>query len=137
MTESVLRRVSRTAFGILSCSAALLLPEPAHAQSFFEQLFGSSAPARIAPRLQPRTSIAPVLNATIPMPRASAAPRQSYDPGEDQDVEESRNGILRTVCVRLCDGGFFPISNSASRGHLSRDADICRSRCSGPEARLY
>ena len=45
-------------------------------------------------------------------------------------------GTVRTVCVRLCDGYYFPISFSTTRGRLGKDEQACRSRCSG-DARLF
>ncbi len=41
----------------------------------------------------------------------------------------------RTVCVRLCDGYFFPISFGVSEGSFSRDQATCSNSC--PGARLY
>ncbi len=45
-------------------------------------------------------------------------PRQSFDPGEDQDIEESRNGSLRTV-LDPANGGdiatVFPAGGLASQ----------------------
>lgn len=46
-------------------------------------------------------------------------------------------GRLRTVCVRMCDGAFFPISSQASPMNFERDAAICSSRCPGAETELY
>lgn len=42
----------------------------------------------------------------------------------------------RTVCVRMCDGYYFPVSFSTLPNHFQRDADICRSKCAAP-ARLF
>ena len=42
----------------------------------------------------------------------------------------------RTVCVRLCDGYYFPVSFSTLPTYFSRDADVCQSRCAAPTA-LY
>lgn len=42
----------------------------------------------------------------------------------------------RTVCVRLCDGYFFPISFSTLKNHFDRDIDACQSKCAAP-AELY
>jgi hypothetical protein len=42
----------------------------------------------------------------------------------------------RTICVRLCDGYYFPVSFSTLPNHFSRDADVCQSRCAAP-AELY
>ncbi len=41
----------------------------------------------------------------------------------------------RTVCVRMCDGFFFPISFGTSEGSFSRDQSTCSNAC--PGARLY
>ena len=46
-------------------------------------------------------------------------------------------GDLRTLCVRMCDGYFFPISNNSGRGDLTRDQQICEARCPGAEVQLY
>lgn len=42
----------------------------------------------------------------------------------------------RTVCVRLCDGYFFPVSFSTLKNHFDRDIDACQSKCAAP-AELY
>ncbi len=42
----------------------------------------------------------------------------------------------RTVCVRLCDGYFFPVSFSTLPNHFDRDAEACQSKCAAP-AELY
>lgn len=44
--------------------------------------------------------------------------------------------LYRTVCVRLCDGYYFPISFSTTRDRFARDDRACRSRCSS-EAHLF
>ena len=42
----------------------------------------------------------------------------------------------RTICVRLCDGYFFPVSFSTLPNHFQQDSDLCQSRCAAP-AELY
>lgn len=42
----------------------------------------------------------------------------------------------RTVCVRLCDGYYFPISFSTLPSHFERDAEACHAKCAAP-AELY
>ena len=42
----------------------------------------------------------------------------------------------RTVCVRLCDGYYFPVSFSTLPNHFERDSEICQSKCAAP-AQLY
>jgi hypothetical protein len=46
------------------------------------------------------------------------------------------NGTYRSICVRLCDGFFYPISERASGGRLTQDATQCQSNCAAP-AELY
>jgi hypothetical protein len=43
----------------------------------------------------------------------------------------------RTVCVRLCDGFFFPVSFSTLPNHFQRDSDVCSSRCAAPVDLYY
>ena len=45
-------------------------------------------------------------------------------------------GTYRTVCVKLCDGSYFPVSYSTLPAHFDRDEDLCKSRCAAP-AELY
>ena len=42
----------------------------------------------------------------------------------------------RTLCVRLCDGYYFPVSFSTLPNHFQRDSDLCQSQCAAP-ADLY
>ncbi|WP_319413985.1 DUF2865 domain-containing protein [uncultured Cohaesibacter sp.] len=46
-------------------------------------------------------------------------------------------GTYRTVCVRSCDGFFFPISFSTTQSGFERDAQMCQSSCPGSDAQLY
>jgi hypothetical protein len=43
----------------------------------------------------------------------------------------------RTVCVRLCDGSFVPVSFSTTRDRFGEDADTCAKSCTGGGARLF
>jgi uncharacterized protein DUF2865 len=67
--------------------------------------------------------------------------------GQEQQEEEQQtqtpvyrsidpNGRYRSVCVRLCDGFFYPISYSTYSGHLAQEAQECQSTCAAP-AELY
>jgi len=42
----------------------------------------------------------------------------------------------RTLCVRLCDGYYFPVSFSTLPNHFQRDSEQCQSQCAAP-AELY
>ena len=46
------------------------------------------------------------------------------------------NGRYRSVCVRLCDGFFYPIHYSAYGSMLGEDQQSCQSNCAAP-AELY
>jgi hypothetical protein len=46
-------------------------------------------------------------------------------------------GTFRTLCVRTCDGYYFPISFSAVQSHFARDEQLCRSMCPGTDVALY
>jgi hypothetical protein len=46
------------------------------------------------------------------------------------------NGRYRSVCVRTCDGFFFPVSYQTYSNRLSQDASVCQSSCAAP-AELY
>jgi hypothetical protein len=77
---------------------------------------------------------------------------RSYQPRRQRSTPGSRFGddgreppparparpptTYRTVCVRLCDGYYFPISYSVPRERFAKDARACASRC-GSEARLF
>jgi len=47
------------------------------------------------------------------------------------------HGNLRTVCVRTCDGGFFPISSGASPLDFRRDQQVCAMMCPETETQLF
>lgn len=43
----------------------------------------------------------------------------------------------RTVCVRLCDGYYFPVSFSTLPNHFQRDEEVCQSKCAAPAQLFY
>lgn len=64
-------------------------------------------------------------------------PRNPYDYGSDPgSYSPSGYGRYRTLCVRTCDGYYYPISFSTTRAGFARDAKQCDSSCSAP-ARLF
>ena len=46
-------------------------------------------------------------------------------------------GRYRTLCVRTCDGYFFPIAYSSSPRLFQRDSKVCEAMCPGTEVELY
>ncbi|MBT9292538.1 DUF2865 domain-containing protein [Prosthecodimorpha staleyi] len=59
------------------------------------------------------------------------------EPIDGEGLPLDDGGAYRTLCVRMCDGYYFPISYSTSRSRFSLDGDICRARCPGAETRLF
>src|SRR4029079_11104929 len=49
----------------------------------------------------------------------------------------SSGGAVRTLCVRSCDGYFFPISSSANRKRVKIDDAVCHAMYPGGDAQLY
>jgi hypothetical protein len=47
------------------------------------------------------------------------------------------SGTYRTVCVRSCDGGYFPISFATVPGRFQDDEKTCKSLCPATEANLF
>lgn len=43
----------------------------------------------------------------------------------------------RSMCVRTCDGYFFPVSFSTAKGNLKKDANVCQSSCGVPASLYY
>lgn len=93
----------------------------AEPHSFFEELFGVNAPDQTTGW------------------REDPAPPQDSEglgPGDDEDGARPQGGPM-AICVRSCDGGFFPITYSARRSQLDDLNTLCRAMCPGAEAKLY
>jgi hypothetical protein len=48
-----------------------------------------------------------------------------------------QGNTYRTLCVRTCDGYYFPISYSTVQGKFAEDEKICQAMCPAAEAVLY
>jgi hypothetical protein len=64
--------------------------------------------------------------------------------GEDTDRRGPANqfgnlgfATYRTLCVRLCDGYYFPVSFSTLPNHFERDAQACQSHCAAKAELFY
>jgi hypothetical protein len=98
-------------------------------RGFFEELFGL-APSREAgaPTDLP------------PLNRSPSIREQPEDPlNETEAAEQGENhlGGSLAICVRQCDGGFFPVSYSARRANLDELATLCKALCPNAEVALY
>ena len=51
-------------------------------------------------------------------------------------MTERLGSTYRTLCVRLCDGFYFPVSYSTRRERFAGDANQCEQRCPG-RSRLF
>ncbi len=62
----------------------------------------------------------------------------SYDRGDRQayGADISPYATYRTMCVRLCDGYYFPISFSTLSSRFPQDEIICQNKCAAP-AQLF
>jgi hypothetical protein len=71
--------------------------------------------------------------------RTLADIREELSPGElgNENYSGLRGSTFRTMCVRLSDGFYWPISFSTSRDYFSRDAAICSNMCPGTPVSLY
>ena len=86
-------------------------------RGFFESLFGG-------PQEEPR-----------PAPLPDMAPRDGGQ-GQDDDGESHARGGSQAVCVRTCDGGFFPLGVSARRAGDDLK-EMCQALCPGTETAVY
>jgi hypothetical protein len=57
--------------------------------------------------------------------------------GLPQEKQSEARGGAEAVCVRSCDGSFFPVSYAASSGRMSELEDKCRSLCPNADVSVY
>jgi Protein of unknown function (DUF2865) len=95
--------------------------------SFFEGLFGIGPPsAARRPRARDYRQMPPARS--VPRPEPASPPAA----GGDVAV-----GTYRTMCVRLCDGYYWPVSFATSMDRFGRDADACSRSCGASVALYY
>lgn len=58
------------------------------------------------------------------------APPAGMDPN-------AMSGTFRTVCVRTCDGGYFPVSFATTPARFTDDEKSCKALCPATDAELY
>ncbi|MGZ5803743.1 MAG: DUF2865 domain-containing protein, partial [Xanthobacteraceae bacterium] len=52
-------------------------------------------------------------------------------------IDVSQGGSFRTLCVRSCDGFYYPISFATSPAHFAEDEQTCRNTCPAAEVTLF
>jgi hypothetical protein len=117
----------------VSCTCAIALAPPAEAQSFFQKLFGFGSGNAPPPA-------AHVPARPLPSVRFQNRSERRWHPRSESAEEEigppDSGGPYRTVCVRACDGYYFPLRHNAWRRNFASDVKSCRNAC-GEEARLF
>ncbi len=58
-------------------------------------------------------------------------------PPNASPIDPGAGGTYRTVCVRTCDGGYFPISFATIPARFPDDEKSCKALCPATEANLY
>jgi hypothetical protein len=74
--------------------------------------------------------------------RGCNLPWGSFDTWSSRDAygygsPYSGGGTYRTLCVRTCDGYYFPISFSTTQDRFGEDEATCRAMCPSTETRLF
>ena len=66
-------------------------------------------------------------------------PKSVFTPGSgtSSDAPNLPSGTFRTVCVRTCDGFFYPISAATNSARFADDEKACRASCPATEVQLY
>ena len=80
-----------------------------HTQGWFQDLFGGGRSERPSSRM----------------------PEQNQGEADANGRTRIAVGRYRTLCVRLCDGFYWPMSHSTIRARFSRDAKQCETACPG------
>jgi hypothetical protein len=97
--------------------------------NLFEQLFGSGAP-------ELDTLDTPDAPDVPPDDPSERNIRRVINQPDGMDLPQL-GGEFHTMCVRTCDGYFFPMSNAASLGDFERDQKNCESSCPGTEMQVF
>jgi len=152
-----------TALGAYRVTTSVLSDfQGGHSASTHDEARTGSRPSAASPvslRASPQTPVpnSEAVRKTFPrFAQAYGSPYSYYgernyhyrheEPDEDEDYDERDNrptgyrpsgrGAHTTLCVRLCDGYYFPISFSVGRSRFERDAQTCERSCPG-QARLF
>ena len=100
---------------------------PAGPSNIFEALFGGVARLASAPPWQPPTD-----ERVEPLDRDEGSPNGS----EEKSGVNAHSGSY-VVCVRTCDGSFFPVSYSGIGSRADSLEEVCRALCPNADMALY
>ena len=101
--------------------------QPSGPGNVFEALFGGLARLGAPQEQEPQTDAR--------FEDHGDEPRQSGPSGEKGGVQAHAGSYA--VCVRTCDGSFFPVSYSGAGSRADSLEDVCRSLCPNADMALY
>jgi Protein of unknown function (DUF2865) len=108
-------------------NAECLHAQPSGPGNVFEALFGGLARLGAPSEEQPQTDAR--------FEDHGDQPHQSGPPGEKGPVQAHSGSYA--VCVRTCDGSFFPVSYSGAGSRADSLEDVCRALCPNADMALY
>ncbi|TDQ33626.1 uncharacterized protein DUF2865 [Phyllobacterium brassicacearum] len=109
-------------------------PSNVRRKSLFEVLFGDRDPSPSLVARRPVDERSAQRNNRLSAPDTLATTYEGSDPGGNVIVKK---GGYRTLCVRTCDGYYFPISFSSQPRNFPRDQNACTAMCPNGNAQLY
>ena len=109
-------------------------PSNVRRKSLFEVLFGDRDPSPSSVARPPVDERSAQHNNRLSAPDTLATTYEGSDPGGNVIVKK---GGYRTLCVRTCDGYYFPISFSSQPVIFPRDQNACIAMCPNGNAQLY
>lgn len=116
--------------------ASSVAPPLEASRGFFEQMFGLAPPREAgAPPDAPPLNRSPSIRDQPEGPLNEPVDPLNQTEGSEQD--DNHIGGTLAICVRQCDGGFFPVSYSARRANLDELATLCKALCPNAEVALY
>ena len=101
-------------------------PSNVRRKSLFEVLFGDRDPSPSSVARPPVDERSAQRNNRLSAPDTLATTYEGSDPGGNVIVKK---GGYRTLCVRTCDGYYFPISFSSQPRNFPRDQNACTAMC--------
>lgn len=141
------RRVAAVVVAVSCYSACEVIS--ASAANFYDQVFGEQSPGYHTYNSKSRSYRRESRDAAIASPGAQDFRSKAHAVGRiDKPARAPRptrveriprtvlGGTYRTMCVRECDGYYYPVSFATSKDNLQSDAQACASSCGAP-VRLY
>lgn len=64
-------------------------------------------------------------------------PAPASAPPQPSDYPQIGGSGYKTLCVRICDGYYFPVSYSTSPSHFAEDEQVCQRQCPASDVVLY